>query len=174
MTTTEFYDKVATYMATRRWFAGKGREFSVTHITPLPWRPEPEPRASVEIVTVQYDDGKQDSYQLPMVYLDAVDPEMGHALIGELTHPDLGDVVAYDAVYYKAASAALLNGFLQEVHTDAIGFRTVEGAELPAPSVPGTVMTQEQSNTSIAYGEDALLKLYRRLSPGVNPDIEVH
>ena len=174
MTTTEFFDKVATYMATRRWFAGKGREFTVTHITPLPWRPEPEPRASIEIVTVQYDDGKQDSYQFPMVYLNAVDPEMGHALIGELTHPDLGDVVAYDAVYYKAASAALLNGFIEQVSTDAIAFKTVEDAELPLPSVPGTVMTQEQSNTSIAYGEDAMFKLYRRLSPGINPDIEVH
>ena len=34
-------------------------------------------------------------------------------------------------------------------------------------------MTAEQSNTSIVYGDDLILKLFRRLQPGANPDIEV-
>jgi maltokinase len=36
------------------------------------------------------------------------------------------------------------------------------------------VLTGEQSNTSLAYGDQALLKVFRRLAPGTNPDIEVH
>src|SRR5690606_2196391 len=31
----------------------------------------------------------------------------------------------------------------------------------------------EQSNTSIAYGDKLLLKLFRRIEPGVNPDFEI-
>ena len=32
----------------------------------------------------------------------------------------------------------------------------------------------EQSNTSIVYGHSAILKVFRRLEPGPNPDAEIH
>ena len=35
------------------------------------------------------------------------------------------------------------------------------------------MLTGEQSNTSLVYGEQAILKLFRRLTPGANPDLEV-
>jgi maltokinase len=35
------------------------------------------------------------------------------------------------------------------------------------------VLTSEQSNTSLVYGEEAILKVFRRLAPGPNPDLEV-
>jgi maltokinase len=172
--TAAFPDLVSAYFASRRWFSGKGRTFSVTQLRPLEWRSTVEPGARIEIVTVQYDDGKQDLYQFPVVYRDSVDPEMGHALVGELEHPELGKVVAYDGVYFKSAAEALLDGFHRQTSDDSVSFHVLDEAVLPALSVPGSVMTQEQSNTSIAYGEDAILKLYRRLSPGGNPDIDVH
>ncbi len=172
--TDGYHDKLSLYFASRRWFAGKGRDFSVTHVHPLPWLPDSETRARIEIVTVQYDDGKQDTYQFPTAYLDLPDPEMAHALVGEVENPDLGRVVAYDAVYFKSVAEALLVGFSGRTETDTLSFRLVEGAEIPPRSVPGSVMTAEQSNTSIAYGEDAILKLYRRISPGGNPDVEIH
>jgi maltokinase len=171
---TAFHDMLSTYLASRRWFAGKGREFTIRHVHELPWLPDAEPRARVEVVTVQFDDGKQDSYQFPTAYLDRVDPEMGHALVGAFSHPELGDVVAYDAVYFKSITAAILAGFHRHLDAGHLRFRTVDGAEVPEQSVTGTVMTAEQSNTSVAFGEEAILKLYRRLSPGTNPDIEVH
>ena len=172
--TSDLNELLATYVASRRWFAGKGRDFSVTHVHPLPWLSATDPRVRIEIVTVRFRDGTQDAYQFPIAYLKVPDPAMGHALVGELEHPELGHVAAYDAVYFASASKLLLEGFRTGRHGDQLSFEVVEGAELPTQGVIGTVMTAEQSNTSIAYGEEAILKLFRRISDGGNPDIEIH
>jgi maltose alpha-D-glucosyltransferase/alpha-amylase len=49
-------------------------------------------------------------------------------------------------------------------------FQAVRPGEEPPP---GRVLNAEQSNTSIAYGEDWILKLYRRLSHGLSRDLEI-
>jgi maltokinase len=165
---------LTVYFASRRWFAGKGRDFSVTHVHPLPWLSATEPRVRIEIVTVRFGDGTQDTYQFPINYLPVPDPAMGHALVGEFDHPELGHVAAYDAVYFAAASELLLDGFRTGRRSDELSFKLVEGAALPAHDAVGKVMTAEQSNTSIVYGEQAILKLFRRISDGGNPDIEIH
>jgi maltokinase len=160
-------------MAGRRWFAGKGREFQVTHLHPLPWLGT-EPRARIEIAEVTYADGKRDTYQLPLLYLPEADPTLVHALIGEVDHAELGEVVAYDAVFSKQACDQLLEQFHEAATSDDAAFHVVYGAELPPHGSPGFVLTGEQSNTSVAYGEDAILKLFRRVAAGGNPDIEIH
>src|SRR5262249_14237516 len=40
-------------------------------------------------------------------------------------------------------------------------------------SLPPNVIKGEQSNTSIIYGDRAIMKLFRRVEPGVNPDLEI-
>ncbi len=103
---------LAAYMVGRRWFAGKGREFTVAHVDALPWLAE-RPRLRIEVVTVQYEDGTRDSYQLPVAYLDDLEPDHDHALIGHVTDPtgDTATVVAYDAVYLKDCAEVLLAAF---------------------------------------------------------------
>ncbi len=44
---------------------------------------------------------------------------------------------------------------------------------LAAQRLPSRVSTAEQSNTSIVYGKQLFLKIYRRLQPEENPDVEV-
>ena len=43
----------------------------------------------------------------------------------------------------------------------------------PAQALPSHVGSAEQSNTSIIYGNQLILKLFRRLQPGESPDVEI-
>ncbi|MGI8993423.1 MAG: maltokinase N-terminal cap-like domain-containing protein [Nocardioidaceae bacterium] len=175
--TSGYAEKLAAYFSGRRWFTGKGRGFSVTHVYTMPWLTESEAgtgtRVRIEIVSVEYDDGRSDSYQFPVAYLPAEDPAYSHALVGTVEDDELGTVAAYDAVYLKEASGMFLRGFHKRKESGDVSFRVVEEAELPGEDAVGTVMTAEQSNTSIAFGNEAILKLFRRVTSGHNPDIEI-
>ena len=50
---------------------------------------------------------------------------------------------------------------------------TAFAAVRPAQALPSRVGSAEQSNTSILYGNQLILKLFRRLQPGENPDVEI-
>jgi maltokinase len=52
-------------------------------------------------------------------------------------------------------------------------FRRMPGHQLDA-AAHSTLFSGEQSNSSVAFGEDALMKVFRKVTPGVNPDIEIH
>lgn len=168
---------LAEFLPGRRWFAGKGRSFTVQQVHALPWLPlgdgaSGELHARVEIVSVEFENGDRHVYQLLAGYLPAADPALEHALIGPVSHDELGDVVAYDGVHVKEVAAALLSAFAAG-SAGGMRFHCADGAELPDGLV-GSVLSAEQSNTSIVYGDAAILKLFRRLSPGRNPDIEIH
>jgi maltokinase len=176
---------LADYLPRRRWFPAKGRDFTISDVNPLPWldsasdAPD-QPRCRIELVTVQFGDGTADTYQVPVAYFRSETSDLDHALIGSVDDPELGQVVVYDGVFVRESVAALYDGFLsagagRSPRDDAdLEFRTVEGRELPTPAPVGSVMSAEQSNTSIVYGDDAILKLFRRVSGGHNPDIEIH
>jgi maltokinase len=171
---SDFHEQLAGYLVERRWFAGKGRKFGIVHVGSLPWLPGEALRVRVEAVAVEFEDGTHDTYQVPLAYLDHEDHEHGHALVATYDHPELGEVWVYDAVYLKDAAAAVLECFRRSEDLGDIRFRVMEGAELPEPSDLGSVLSAEQSNTSMAYGEVAIFKLFRRISAGGNPDIEIH
>jgi maltokinase len=171
--TAQFHDSLAAYISGRRWFAGKGRDFAVTHVHPLPWIGS-DAKLRVEVVEVAYADGKRDAYQLPVLYLPEIDQSLAHALIGEVADPELGAAVAYDAAFSKAACDLILDQFHESADLGGIDFHVLAEAELPPRGAPGSVLTGEQSNTSIAYAEDGILKLFRRIADGGNPDIEIH
>jgi maltokinase len=157
------------YMEHKRWFAGKGRGFRVTGTHRLAVT-----RAiAVELVSVAYDDGGTDLYQVPVSYYPEEQEALEHAHIGRWDDPELGPVHAYDAVHDHEAMHVWLTSFAGRHEPDsALTFRRVGEPELDEQA-RSALMSAEQSNSSVAFGEDSLMKLFRRVTPGVNPDVEM-
>jgi maltokinase len=110
--------------------------------------------------------GRQ-NYQL-LVGLRADLPQrLGHAVIGSMY-----DKVAYDGLYDTDLTACLLEHFAAGDSAGALRFHRAEGAEV-STDLASLVVGAEQSNTSVVFGDEAILKLFRRVAPGLNPDLEL-
>lgn len=188
----EVAEQLLAHVTAARWFGGKGRRASVVGSTPLPWLTPlppyfdgPDPLAvRMEVVEIAFPAGEDDEsgaardlYQLAVAYRPAPHPDLHHAEIGRWSDPELGPVVAYDATQDAAASAVLLRALLDEERLrtpDAeVGFHLSAAEGLHADLEPA-VFRGQQSNTSVMFGDVAMLKLFRRLELGRNLDIEVH
>ena len=188
---------LADYIATARWFGGKGRQMSVTHVRRLAWlnaatsagvleaptaQDEPgspaeqrveSPRVRIELATLEYDDGTTELYQLPLAYYRSPQERLEHALVGQWTDEDFGEAFVYDALHDRNATIWWLRAFEVEHHDTDLWFHRLEGHELDLDT-RSTLFSGEQSNSSVAFGDDSLMKVFRKVTPGRNPDIEIH
>jgi maltokinase len=173
---TSAYDEhVHEYLGHQRWFAGKGRPFTVTRRRTYPWLTERDswPAFRVELFTVAYGDGDTEIYQLPVSYYPEVQEHLAHAFIGTWNEPDIGDVMAYDGLHDREAASHLLDAIVTERSFDDLEFHCLPETDRGL-SGPSLLMSAEQSNSSLVYGDDALLKVFRKVGAGRNPDIEIH
>jgi maltokinase len=180
-----------TYLVKTRWFGGKGRPFSVSGVRRLgevPGRLDDSPHVLVLLVEITYDDVAQDAvdkvelYQVPLAFYRDPESRLDHAFLGWWEDPEYGWVHAYDALHDRESMACWLRSFgAADGGTHGEPVRSPEG--LTFHRLPGydldqtahsTLFTGEQSNSSVAFGDDSLMKVFRKVTPGVNPDIRVH
>ena len=159
----------------QRWYAGRSRvQDSV------------EPTATTALLDdldlvlldVTYTDASTERYQVLLRWGRAgdgkapIDEYSDVATIGTASGPD-GERIAYDALYDPEAARHLL-GLIDSSATVAdLRFSEEPGVTLPLDAAP-RVSAAEQSNTSVIFEEQAVLKVFRRLTPGINPDIELN
>src|SRR5262245_40682532 len=155
-----------------RWFGGKGRDPQVTAVRRLGVVADEAPRVVVDLAEVHYGDGGVELYQVPFALYPEPEHRLDHAFAGWWEDPDVGWTHAYDAVHDREAMAAYLRAFAFPPD-GPLTFQRLPGEELD-PTATSTPFTGEQSNSSVAFGEQSLLKLFRRVTPGTNPDIEIH
>lgn len=172
------------YVMRTRWFGGKGRPFDVSAIRrvgDLPGRDENDPRVILHLVELTYGDeeGGTELYQVPLVFYTEAETRLDHAFLGWWEEPDDGWVHAYDALHDKEAMACWLRSFVAAEPTGSstdesgLTFHRLPGHVLDT-DVHSTLFSGEQSNSSVLFGEDSLMKLFRKVTPGENPDIEIH
>ncbi|MDE3050751.1 MAG: alpha-amylase, partial [Nitrospirota bacterium] len=172
----------------RRWFAGKARAIQSVRIVESVPIPSRSSTVVLLFIRVEYLDGAPEMYTFPVT-----------AALGEQAaqiHQDLpGTIVTtlkvrmkdceqtgvlYDALWNADFSRTLLSaigqggrftgqtGTLIASSTQAYG-NLISGEAALEPAV----LKAEQSNTSVAYGDRVLLKVYRRVENGMNPDLEI-
>lgn len=170
------------YLLRTRWFGGKGRPFRVTHVRTLGELSggAAGPHVTVYLITVDYSDeeGGIELYQVPLAGYDDIEERIGHAYVGPL-ESDGGVRHLYDAVHDRDAMALWLEGFIAaeadgSAEVGGLRFRRVPGGEALDPTLRSSAMTGEQSNSSARFDDTAIMKVFRKVSPGVNPDIEIH
>jgi maltokinase len=158
-----------SWMQRQRWFAGKGREFTVRGWEELARLADRLPQVSVLVVTLDYADGDAEIYQIPLVTYDHPVYYLEHVLVQE------GDGRwTYDALHDKEVTGIWLRHIHAGDTVDHVVFhREPDGPEFPLDEA-SIVIGAEQSNTSLVFGDAAIFKVFRRLYQGTNPDIEMH
>jgi maltokinase len=153
------------FVAEARWFGGKGREFEVTEVREVPLADG----VTTTLVSVTFaDDGETALYQVPLASYDAPEERLSHAFVGQWD-----EQFHYDAVHDRDAMHGWLESFAAATMDAPHGafHRTAEhDLDLETHS---TLFSGEQSNSSVAFGDDSLMKVFRRVTPGENPDIEI-
>ena len=179
---------LARWLPAQRWFAGKGRPITglqITSDTELAAGGGGEPALRHLIVAVTQGPGGTDSYQVLVGLRASLPTRLEHVRIGVV--PDGRS--AYDALHDTELAGLLLRGIAEQQVIGPVRFARVTGGRLDGgPLTDGPlspralasgggpdslVLTGEQSNTSLVYGEEAILKVFRRVAPGLNPDLEV-
>jgi maltokinase len=175
--TDEAREQLAPFIEQARWFGGKGRSFSLTGIRRVGEVPGPEEeghRVAIDLVTLSYaDTGEDEIYQVPISFYAQPQEHLQHALIGVWTDAEFGHGHAYDALHDRVAMEHWLRSFAEPPAGGPLRFHRLPGHDIDV-TTHSTVFSGEQSNSSVAFGEDSLMKVFRKITPGTNPDITIH
>ena len=148
--------------------------------------PIPDTSAQLLLGQVEYTDGDPEIYVLPGSVAvgeaaEQVKAKLPDVSVAQLHAEDGTRGVLYSAICDPAFGNALFSaivrrrrfrgraGELVGSHTRA--FRAAWGES--HPDLGPAVLKAEQSNTSIAFGNRFILKIYRRVEPGIHPEMEI-
>jgi maltose alpha-D-glucosyltransferase/alpha-amylase len=175
------------YMKGRRWFRGKARDTrsaDIRDVIPIRFG---QSEAYIVLIQIEYTEGEPDTYVVPLAAapeekVNEITEEYPHAVVAYLNRDRKNNRwVLYDAMVDKDFCKSLLQSIGQKREFRG---RVGEISALPTPifrsarggsenSLDPMPMKVEQSNTSVMYGDWMILKLFRRLEEGLNPDLEI-
>jgi len=170
--------QLPAYLKSQRWFGAKAREIGGTHVMDVIRLQSVGLDAVVLLVNVQYQGGGGDLYSVPLLLGENAG---GSSTLTLAQRDGAGKVVLSDALKEEAFLSLLLeaiqkgliftgdSGELRTSYPSALKLQEAGASE----SLKPRAIEAEQSNSSIAYGDRLMLKFFRRLEEGVNPDLEM-
>jgi trehalose synthase-fused probable maltokinase len=147
------------FLGSKRWFGERGRNVRAARIQdaiPAQW-PDSPARYAVARAKVETDEATT-TYQL---FLRGV-----------------GSDNLVDALEDPVFQRGLADAFHKGAHFESGGTRWIVESESKQPLIVPAgasirLASSEQTNSSIIIDSEAILKLYRRVEPGIHPDVEV-
>jgi maltose alpha-D-glucosyltransferase/alpha-amylase len=184
---TKLENILPQYIQGRRWFGGKARSIHSVEVDEVIPIPQEDPQAVLALIRVEYTEGESETYLLPLRYIPAEqcanlwDSPAAIARIRIKQKDAEHEGLLIDATWDREFQQTLLVGLGRNrrvngpqgdlVMQSLKAFRRRLQAE--GPQLEPALMRGEQSNTSVLFGDQFLLKLYRRVEVGVNPDLEI-
>ena len=162
-------DLLPDWLPQQRWFGAKGRTIESIEIISDRTVVDDDPGLRHLLIEVDYADveGDAEVYQLLVGQRAEVPQRLEHAVIGHT-----GDLTLYDAAHDNELTHVLLQLIDVDATESGLAFRHLPDVHLNI-ELTGLVMGAEQSNTSIVFGDEYILKLFRKVAPGINPDLEI-
>jgi maltokinase len=163
-------DDLLAFVTTRRWFGAKSREVAhaqLVDLVPLPGDGSP---LAIGLVEVRYQPGTHDMYQL----LLGVRPAGGDPAtrIGVDGSHEIFDALE-DMAGWERILALIRQDVVLETEAGSHLRFADAGTGIPATTAEPRPLGADQSNSAAVIGDELFLKTYRRLEPGVNPELEM-
>jgi maltose alpha-D-glucosyltransferase / alpha-amylase len=166
------------WLLRQRWFRDKSRELNeiCLHDHGV-LQAERAPNIVLALLEVRFVEGGKDLYLLPATFHPVAAQGAGPEPI--VTHATLrGEARVYEALADRRVAGALLETILGESRilgrSGAFGGHVTGAVDVgDAPRGPVRMMGVEQSNTSIIFNDRLVMKIFRKLEGGINPDLEI-
>ncbi|MGA2601265.1 MAG: maltose alpha-D-glucosyltransferase [Bryobacteraceae bacterium] len=176
--------RLPEFLKTRRWFKSKERFIRTVRIEDLIQIPDADSYIIVSVV--EYTEGDQEWYLLAASYATGeaaarIRTQFSDTIFAEAKSRDGVEGVIYTAFWNRQFGDALLGaivrrrkfrgraGELFASHNRAL--REVWGPK--HPKLDPTPLRAEQSNSSIVFGDRFIMKVFRKIEPGINPELEL-
>jgi maltose alpha-D-glucosyltransferase / alpha-amylase len=185
---TQLEQVLPQYLRPRRWFGAKARKIKGVSLTETIIVPYGHGLAYLVLTTVQYTEDSSETYLLPMAYAEGerartILADHRHAVMAALRYQQAQEEpgLLYDPLIEREFCTALLDLIMgrRRLRGERGGelagaaTRTLRALAGDSDGLEPSVMRGEQSNTSINFGGRLIMKLFRKLDTGVNPDLEV-
>ena len=180
---TKFEAVLPDYLKAQRWFVSQGKTIKLATIKECFRVPLPDGTAAeLALVQVDYVDAVSELHAVPLAFAtgDAAGLVRAFGAV-ELTLPDAAQSgVIYEAFATPAFARALIElisrrerlhneqGELEASRTPALR-QILNGPPLPDPVLHNT----PDGNAAVIFGDRIFLKFFRRVGPGVNPELEI-
>ena len=146
------------YITQQRWYGSKSRAVVHAQVLDSVVLRTTEPQFALALVELRYEAGTHDIYQLLYALRD------GEIVLDGLDLPQLA----------RELVSAMRSGLTLQGAEGIVEFRPVEGfAGLGRELTEARPVGAEQSNTSIVFDDELILKAFRRLEAGINPELEI-
>jgi maltokinase len=154
----------------QRWFGSKAREVASFNVLDAIALRDETPLLMLALCEARFQTGTHELYQVPLGLRPAGEGWDEQAIV------DVGGWAVYDAladpVLDRELLALMLDGRDVSGGVGTLAFRWTDAAA-PADDVAVRPMGVEQSNSSLVFGDQLVLKVFRRVEPGVNPELEL-